>query len=1309
VVTSSQSFHCVNVFPCRFVVDAERGIIVSNRHVVTTGPITAEAVLANKEEVCTCRLPSPPFSSAAHSHIHMVTLQVPVTALYRDPVHDFGFFRFQPSLVAYLPLYSIPLRPSAAAIGAEVRVVGNDAGEKLSILPGTIARLDRAAPVYGNSAAEYNDVNTFYIGAASSTSGGSSGSPVLNREGQAVALNAGGKRAAASSFYLPLDRVVRALQLITAGMEVPRGDVQAVFSHEAFGECKRLGLGDSTEAALRYAFPRETGVLVVDQVIAGGPADPGRQQAPTSTFAVGDAQRVLQAPVVRGQGLEPGDVLVAVNGQFVTHFTPLEECLDNTVSIISAYQHFIEILSHQLGACMPALHGSNDASTLMERYAYWLNTARYPAAEEIDTGVEDKEGKLEFEYAMRYAKQQVEGTQSALDMDVLSFNEQNDKSLPSMVPLGVYPEAPQLMHSTKVGTPAYQISGIPASSPSNAGARQPPLFSPSSLRTESHTRLVEETSGGAKVITSLTSFTSSATASTPLALAAGNDASRSMPVRHGAPTEDFLLAAPALQGTGTEMKEATPGISPVGTVAENPLSGAQGSGNKRPRAVLSSIFSTAASTAPGPSLSTSITGKSMGSSESQPPMTTFLAPSVSVPSMMPSPSPIEEAKLKMFMSDRAAAALTRPTKIPVALSFLSDEVLTSLDDLVHALDSVPEGGDSLQASIMQVLQTCFVPDDTSSESTQQLRKVLPRDIPVMAVSEHSTRHQFAKHCAGSTHVESRSERHSRLPSSLVPMAAWPPASPALRGMTTAPPGEGEEGTDAHLPSASPVHAHTRTFAVPAYAGLLQAVTTANTLIHKCVTSTSGMTDILDDIARAVADIELRGCVRLLIERGGRQVVRIIQVCDLHALIPRQLLELSGAVIHPLSYMAARNNALPVRGCYVSQPGYMLSRADIPQHAVITAIGKRRVTDLRTLADAIAEIPDANKIPIRFFVLGDKRERVQIAQVDRRWFEIILWSRNDASGMWDQLLYPPAPLRPRLTPQTTTFPPLPSMYENKRKGDEDGTQLLSPSHMARVPTSILSKLYRSLVLIEFHIPQMCDGVHSASFMGVGIIVDKKRGLVITDRNTVPIAVGNLQLTFAASLEIPATVLFLHPVHNFSILQYDASLVGDTPVCEVDLACPSFIKEGKPPGGDPNTSGLCVGDQCEFVGLTVSNTPIIQTCHVTKSERLVVADASPPRYREHNSEVFHFDRVASCLGGIFAKAASDRNASHSVVHGEEPVAIGALYASYSYSDTSGEVREMSLGMPIDFIADVIEPLKRNGTYIMLIRTVYARRTC
>ncbi len=260
-----------------FIVDAERGIVLTNRHVVGSGPIRLSATFQNQE-------------------------RVDVVPLYRDPIHDFAFVRYDPEALAYAQPASLALRPDKVRTGMNIRVIGADGGEQLSILPGTIARLDREVPSYGRYG--YNDFNTFYMQAASGTSGGSSGSPVIDLDGDVVALNAAANTRTASSFFLPLPRIKHALELLQADEIIQRGGFQTLFSHQPFRQLRRLGLDDATENQARQSAVGVNGMLTVAQVIPEGVAD---------------------------GILEPGDILVRIGGQLISDFIALASTLDDAI------------------------------------------------------------------------------------------------------------------------------------------------------------------------------------------------------------------------------------------------------------------------------------------------------------------------------------------------------------------------------------------------------------------------------------------------------------------------------------------------------------------------------------------------------------------------------------------------------------------------------------------------------------------------------------------------------------------------------------------------------------------------------------------------------------------------------------------------------------------------------------------------------------------------------------------------------------------------------------------------------------------
>lgn len=260
-----------------FVVDAKKGYILTNRHVAGPGPFKGYCIFYNHEEC-------------------------DVYPLYLDPVHDFAILRLDPEKMMHMPITALELRPQNAEVGVEIRLVGNDSGEKLSILSGVISRLDRNAPNYGKG---YSDFNTNYIQAAAAASGGSSGSPVVDRNGFAVAMQAGTRTNGASTdYFLPLHRPKRALELIRQDKDVTRGTFQIQWEMTPFEECRRLGLSPEFEKQIHAKFPEETGMLVAKVVIPQSPAS---------------------------SKVKHGDLLLCVNGELITQFVRLDAVLDDSV------------------------------------------------------------------------------------------------------------------------------------------------------------------------------------------------------------------------------------------------------------------------------------------------------------------------------------------------------------------------------------------------------------------------------------------------------------------------------------------------------------------------------------------------------------------------------------------------------------------------------------------------------------------------------------------------------------------------------------------------------------------------------------------------------------------------------------------------------------------------------------------------------------------------------------------------------------------------------------------------------------------
>jgi len=206
---------------------------------------------------------------------------------------------------------------------------------------------------------------------------------------------------------------------------------------------------------------------------------------------------------------------------------------------------------------------------------------------------------------------------------------------------------------------------------------------------------------------------------------------------------------------------------------------------------------------------------------------------------------------------------------------------------------------------------------------------------------------------------------------------------------------------------------------------------------------------------------------------------------------------------------------------------------------------------------------------------------------------------------------------------------------------------------------VQRIVPSLVLVNYSMPYTISGVADRYYYGTGLIVDAERGWVVVDRNTVPVAMGDVQITFAGSVEIPGTVEYIHPLHNLAVVSYDPALIGDTPVRAAEFASSDFE----------------TGDDVAVVGLAPDHEVMSQWSQVASVSPLNLPLSRTLRFRDSNIEAVDLVNGPTDFDGVIVDA-DGRTL--------------ALWASFAYQ-AGRDMVQINMGIPSDLVVDMVDAMR------------------
>jgi pro-apoptotic serine protease NMA111 len=283
---------------------------------------------------------------------------------------------------------------------------------------------------------------------------------------------------------------------------------------------------------------------------------------------------------------------------------------------------------------------------------------------------------------------------------------------------------------------------------------------------------------------------------------------------------------------------------------------------------------------------------------------------------------------------------------------------------------------------------------------------------------------------------------------------------------------------------------------------------------------------------------------------------------------------------------------------------------------------------------VSQLGDGERATLRFTTIEDPNgSQLRSMRMDRRWFPARECARDDKLGLWPC--------------QDLSAGPPPKPFAGGSTG------------LVKVDDPVASKLAPSLVQLNFDLPYSISGITDRNYHGTGLVLDAERGLIVTDRNTVPVSLGDLRVTFGGSLEVPGRVEYVHPLHNLAVVSYDPKLIGTTPVKAAKL----------------DRRGLRIGAPVKVVGLDSDGELKSRATSVVSIDPMQLPLSRTMRFRESNIETAQLLNPPLDFDGVLA--------------GSDGAVLG-LWSSFAF-ESGRETSQSNRGVAIDVVADMLDRVR------------------